>query len=135
MKYYVLLPRSSFVGGDMDIQQWTLILRATSAYSSYRHTYHDRFKAWNIAEYLILRPEMPRSLAFCAGWMRSSLALIDTLYGARTAAHSCADEMVGMLEGIDMDAIFRRGLHEFLVEFIGRNNALTDALAESYNFY
>ena len=27
MKYYVLLPRSSFVGGEIDIQQWTLILR------------------------------------------------------------------------------------------------------------
>ncbi len=134
MKYYVLLPRTSFVGGDMDIQQWTLILRATSAYSSYRHTYHDRFKAWNIAEYLILRPEMPRSLAFCAGWIRSSLDLIDTLYGARTEAHCKADDMFDML-GTDMDAVFRRGLHEFLVEFISRNNALTDALTDSYNFY
>jgi len=135
MKYYVLLPRSSFVGGDVDIQQWTLILRATSAYSSYRHTYHDRFKAWNIAQYLILRTEMPRSLAFCSRWVRSSLDLIDTLYGARTDAHARAEEMCEMLEGTDMDAIFRRGLHEYLVEFIGRNNALTDALASSYDFY
>ena len=135
MKYYVLLPRSSLVGGEIDIQQWTLILRATSAYSSYRHTYHDRFKASNIADYLILRPEMPRSLAFCTNWVESSLDLIDKLYGVRTPVHDMADEMSAMLKGTEMDAIFQRGLHEFLVEFIGRNNALTDALTEHYNFY
>ena len=30
MKYYVLLPRASLVGSDVDIQQWTMILRAAS---------------------------------------------------------------------------------------------------------
>ena len=78
---------------------------------------------------------MPRSLAFCSNWMQSSLDLIDKLYGARTIVHDMADEMNAMLNGIEMDAIFQRGLHEFLVEFIGRNNALTDALTEHYNFY
>ena len=67
MKYYVLLPRTDLIGGDVDIQQWTLILRAASAHRSYRHVYHDRYKAWNIADYLILRPEMPRSLIFSVG--------------------------------------------------------------------
>ncbi len=67
-----LLPRATLVGGDVDIQQWTLILRAASAHRSYRHVYHDRYKAWNIADYLILRPEeMPRSLIFCFGHTRA----------------------------------------------------------------
>ncbi|WDR02414.1 alpha-E domain-containing protein [Devosia algicola] len=48
---------------SLDIQQWTLILRAASAHRSYRHVYHDRYKAHNIADFLILRPEMPRSLS------------------------------------------------------------------------
>jgi uncharacterized alpha-E superfamily protein len=34
-----------------------------------------------------------------------------------------------------MDAIFQSGLHEFLTEFIARNNRLTEALSESYSFY
>lgn len=135
MKYYVLLPRSSFIGGDVDIQQWTFILRAASAYSSYRHTYHDRFKAWNIADYLILRPEMPRSLMFCAAWLRETLEMLEDNYGERSEAHEVSDRMCAMLEGNDMDQVFRTGLHEFLTQFIGCNNALTNALAESYNFY
>ena len=40
-----------------------------------------------------------------------------------------------MLEGNNMDRIFAYGLHEFLTEFIARNNRMTEALAESYNFY
>ncbi len=40
-----------------------------------------------------------------------------------------------MLEGNSMDRIFAYGLHEFLTEFISRNNQITEAIAESYNFY
>ena len=40
-----------------------------------------------------------------------------------------------MLEGNSMDRIFAYGLHEFLTEFIARNNKITEAVAESYNFY
>jgi len=135
MKYYVLLPRATFVGGDVDIQQWALILRAASAYRSYRHVYHDRFKAWNIADYLILRPEMPRSLLYCARWIAQICDMLEMLYGERTPAHEAAAELAGMLDGNDMDRIFQFGLHEFLVEFIGRNTRFTDVLSESYNFY
>ncbi len=135
MKYYVLLPRSTLVGGEVDIQQWTLILRAASAHRSYRHVYHDRYKAWNIADYLILRPEMPRSLTFCIEWINRTLGMLEETYGSRSAAHDAAAEVSALLEGNSMDRIFQTGLHEFLTEFTARNNRITDALAESYNFY
>ena len=134
MKYYVLLPRATLVGGDVDIQQWTLILRAASAHRSYQHVYHDRYKAWNIADYLILRPEMPRSLNFCTGWMNRTLDMLEDIYGARTPAHDAIDDVTRMLEGNSMDRIFQHGLHEFLTEFIARNNRISETLSESYNF-
>jgi len=135
MKYYVLLPRTDLIGGDVDIQQWTLILRAASAHRSYRHVYHDRYKAWNIADYLILRPEMPRSLIFSVGWINRTLDMLEEIYGGKGAGHMAAAEMTSMLEGNSMDRVFAYGLHEFLTEFISRNNKVTEALAESYNFY
>jgi len=135
MKYYVLLPRTDLIGGDVDIQQWTLILRAASAHRSYRHVYHDRYKAWNIADYLILRPEMPRSLLFSYGWVNRTLDMLEEIYGGKAAGHAAAAEVTTMLEGSSMDRIFAYGLHEFLTEFISRNNKVTEALAESYNFY
>jgi len=135
MKYYVLLPRADLIGGDVDIQQWTLILRAASAHRSYRHVYHDRYKARNIADYLILRPEMPRSLIFCVGWINRTLDMLEEIYGGKTAGHVAAAEVTEMLEDNSMDRIFSYGLHEYLTEFISRNNKITEAIAESYNFY
>ncbi|HVY50808.1 MAG TPA: alpha-E domain-containing protein [Devosia sp.] len=135
MKYYVLLPRSDLIGGGVDIQQWTLILRAASAHRSYRHVYHDRYRAWNIADYLILRPEMPRSLYFCLGWINRTLDMLEAIYGGRSEGHAAAAEVTAMLEGNSMDRIFAAGLHEFLNDFIARNNRITEAVARSYNFY
>jgi uncharacterized alpha-E superfamily protein len=135
MKYYVLLPRATLVGGDVDIQQWTLILRAASAHRSYQHVYHDHYKAWNIADYLILRPEMPRSLMFCLDWINRTVGMLEDIYGSRTACHDAVADVTRMLTGNNMDRIFAYGLHEFLTEFIARNNRVTEALSESYNFY
>jgi uncharacterized alpha-E superfamily protein len=135
MKYYVLLPRTSLVGGDIDIQQWTLILRAASANRAYRHVYHDRYRADNIADFLILRPEMPRSLVHCARNMQQNLESLTRMYGRTDSCHAVVDDLVSMVENTNMDQIFAHGLHEFLTEFITRNNRVTDALSESYNFY
>jgi uncharacterized alpha-E superfamily protein len=135
MKYYVLLPSATQVGGDLDIQQWTLILRAASAHRSYQHVYHDRFRARNIVDYLILRPEMPRSLMFCLDWINRTVNMLEEIYGERTASHDAVAEVTRMLEGNDIEHIFGYGLHEFLTEFIARNSRITEALSESYNFY
>lgn len=135
MKYYVLLPRLNQIGGEVDVQQWTLILRAASAHRSYRHFYHESYKARNIAEFLILRPEMPRSLIFCQRFMRDTLAMLATIYGERGACHDAVAALGRMVEGNTMDAIFAHGLHEFLGEFIARNNEVARTLGETYNFY
>jgi uncharacterized alpha-E superfamily protein len=135
MKYYVLLPRAKMVGGDLDIQQWTLILRAASAHRSYRHVYHDRYKAHNIADFLILRPEMPRSLIFCARFIKQNIDTLGEFYGHRQDCNVAAEQLCAMVEDTTMDTIFAFGLHEFLTEFVTRNNAVSNSLSESYNFY
>jgi uncharacterized alpha-E superfamily protein len=135
MKYFVLLPRADLVGGDLDIQQWTLILRAASAHRSYRHVYHDRYKARNIADFLILRPEMPRSLVFCARMLNQTLESLADIYGRRLECHDVVKDLCAMVENTTMDEVFAKGLHEFLTEFVARNNRVTECLSESYNFY
>ncbi|WP_236896124.1 alpha-E domain-containing protein [Devosia sp. SL43] len=135
MKYYVLLPQAKMVGGDLDTQQWTLILRAASAHRSYRHVYHDRYKAENIADFLILRQEMPRSLFYCARFVQTQVQNLATFYGCSKSCDVAAAELRAMVENTTMETIFAHGLHEFLTEFIERNNTLTTALSESYNFY
>jgi uncharacterized alpha-E superfamily protein len=134
VKYYVLLPHADAVGGDVDLHQWTMILRAASAHRAYRHVYHDRYKAFNITEFLILKPEMPRSLAFCHNWIRSTLDDLAAFYGERTPCHDRAEELTKRLFAHSMKDIFRDGLHEYLSASIDENDALNALIAESYNF-
>jgi len=134
VKYYVLLPRAELVGSNVDLRQWATILRAASAHRSYRHVYRDRYKASNIAEFLILRQEMPRSLAHCYYWINATLGDLEKHYGARYECHDLADSIYSELQRSDMDKVFRQGLHEFLGEFIARNNSLGQSVAQTYNF-
>ena len=135
VKYYVLLPRNELVGSDLDNKQWALILRAASAHRSYRHVYRDRYKAWNIADFLILREEMPRSLAHCYHWIYGTLGELARFYGASYECHDLGQRIHDELKNGDMDVIFQNGLHEFLNGFISSNNALGASIAEAYNFY
>jgi hypothetical protein len=38
------------------------------------------------------------------------------------------------LKSTDMNAIYNNGLHDFLTDFIGRNNAFSHQLSIDYNF-
>ncbi len=134
VKYYLLLPSNQAVGGDVDTYQWETILRSVSAHRSYRHVYHARYLPRNIAEFLILRPEMPRSLRFCYDWLNELATGLCDFYGSGGEAKSGIEAMRGYLKTMDMNAIFQMGLHEFLVEFRVKNNALTDAISADYNF-
>jgi uncharacterized alpha-E superfamily protein len=78
---------------------------------------------------------MPRSLVFSMSWINRTLDMLEEIYGGRGKGHDAAAEVTAMLEGTSMDRIFAYGLHEFLTEFIARNNKITEAVAESYNFY
>ena len=65
VKYHLLLPSTEAVGGSLDYFQWVAILRAVSAATAYHWVYRDRVKPWLIADLLILKPAMPRSLISC----------------------------------------------------------------------
>ena len=134
VKYYVLLPTNETVGGDIDAFQWETILRSVSAHRSYRHVYKDRYRPWNVAEFLILRPEMPRSFCFCYGWIERSLEGMSDIIGKRTASLTEASSILHDLKTIPMDAIFQSGLHEFLTEFLKFNNAVSAHIANDFHF-
>ena len=135
VKYYILLPQPTDVGSELDIQQWATILRSVSAHRSYRWFYSDsRYRPWLVAEFLILREQMPRSLIFCYQWINASLSGLELLYGKRYPCHDSARNTYAMLKNGNMEEIFQNGLHEFLASFMAGNNALSAEIARTYNF-
>jgi uncharacterized alpha-E superfamily protein len=132
VKYNILLPESETVGGSLDYFQWTAILRAVSALTSYHWVYRQSIKPWLIADLLILRPEMPRSLIACYGEISRFLDAIGRAYGRQGASQRHARHVLTRLDHSSIKDVFSSGLHEFITEFIEDNNRLGVSIAEQY---
>jgi uncharacterized alpha-E superfamily protein len=136
VKYYVLLPSVSAVGSSLDNIQWESILRSVSAHRSYSWVYDAEYRPANIADFLILNGQMPRSLAYCYEKIVSNLAYLSRSYeGERLTAHGTADAIHKTLQNIEIRSIMDRGLHEFLEDFVSRNNQLSAEISDGYRFY
>jgi uncharacterized alpha-E superfamily protein len=132
VKYNVLLPRFEPVGGTLDYYQWAAILSSVSSRRAYQAVYRDRVKPWLVAEFLILRTEMPRSLLNCLGEINYYLGTIAGAYDARGACHDLAAQILRRLNQSKIEQIFQGGLHEFLTDFIDRNIELGNAVSQQY---
>lgn len=132
VKYHVLMPKSESLGGSLDYSQWVALLRSVSAARSFHWVYREQLKPWLVAEFLILREEMPRSLISCLGEVNGYLERLAEVYGSRKECHRAAGELYARLRYGRTDDIFGLGLHEYLTDFIERNNRLNDEIARAY---
>jgi uncharacterized alpha-E superfamily protein len=134
VKYYLLLPEGEQVGGTLDRDQWTAILQTVSARNAYRLLYREALKPWLVADLLIFRQELPRSLAACCAETVDLLADL----GARSGRQGEADRLARLREtqiaNSDIDQTFRSGLHEFLRAFIHDNAVVAHAIAQQFRF-
>jgi uncharacterized alpha-E superfamily protein len=134
VKYHLLLPAGEEVGGVIDRDQWTTILHTVSANTAYRWLYHDALKPWLVAEMLILRSEMPRSLAGATDEIVQHLAAIGKMIGRQGEADRLARRRQQVLCRMVIDSIFAQGLHEYLEEFVVQNGELDQAVAKQFRF-
>ena len=132
VKYHVLLPETETVGGSLDYFQWAAILRAVSALTAYHWIYRESIKPWLIADLLILRSEMPRSLLSCYENIVISLDSIAKAYGRQGPAQRLARKTKAQLDNASIGGLFQSGLHEFITTFIDDNNKLGLAISEQY---
>jgi uncharacterized alpha-E superfamily protein len=132
VKYHLLLPSHETVGGPLDYFQWSAILRSVSALTAYHWVYRDSLKPWMVADLLILKDQMPRSLASCYQNLVRYLDEIARAYGRQGPAQRQSRVLRTRLENSRMDEIFQNGLHEFIGEFISSNNRLGAAISAQY---
>ncbi len=132
VKYHVLLPDNEPVGGGLDYFQWASLLRSVSALTSYHWVYRESLKPWLVAEFMILRPEQPRSLISCYSSINDYLDRLADAYGRQGAAQRYARSTYTGLQNSDIEVLFQDGLHEFLTGFLDENNRLGTAITEQY---
>lgn len=132
VKYHILLPETEPVGGGLDYFQWSSLLRSVNALTSYHWVYRENVQPWLVADFLILRPEQPRSLVSCYRALNEYLDQIAEAYGRQGPAQHTARAVLARLSNTEMDEIFQGGLHQFLEQFIEDNNRLGSAITAQY---
>ncbi len=116
VKYHILLPSVKDVGGAVDYYQWSAVLRSVSAFEAYRKVYRDVITPLKLAELLILRGDIPRSLRFCLKQVCDSLGRVQNAQSGETVR--AAGKILAGLEHERISEIFAEGLHEYLTEFL-----------------
>ncbi len=133
-KYSVLLPVNEVAGGERNLHQLETILRMVAAHQSYRYFFKYAYRAPQIVDFIVLRPEMPRSLRFCSDWVVSMLTRLTELTGVGAGSLAAAKEIQAGLMASTPDSISQEGLHGYLTDFLSRNAALAARTAADFNF-
>lgn len=118
MKYHILLPRVTDVGGAVDAAQWQAVLRSASAVEAYRRFYVADILFAKVIEFLIFQGSFPRSLVFCLQQMDHFAHLIaDVPQGEYPSpGERRFGKFLNNLHFTSAQDIIQQGLHEFLME-------------------
>jgi len=116
IKYHILLPSVSDVGGALDAAQWQAVLRCASALEGYRHYHVAEVMPRMMASFLIFSETFPRSIRFCLERVNHYLHLLaDT---SRDEYHAPEERAFGKLlsdmKFLNIDDLMNSGLHEYL---------------------
>ena len=107
---------------EYDFYHWSAILRSVSGFEIYRKVYRDVIKPERVAELLILRPDMPRSLHASLNEVVSNLAMVASDPDSETQRR--AGKLRAELKYGRIDEILATGLHAYLTQFLDRVNDL-----------
>jgi uncharacterized alpha-E superfamily protein len=120
--------------GRFDFTFWTILLRAASAYHSYRRVFPRHIDPKEVARFLIFDARLPRSIAYCLGEMKVMIELLRQNFGL-THASAAAEQVEAMTVGLAA-----AGKDEHLLEKLHSFNdwvqlcliALTDELGQAF---
>ena len=113
-----------------DPYQWSVLLRALSAFEVYRRVYRDVITPSRVAQLLILRDDMPRSLLRCCKEVYGNLKSVANEQSAETLRR--AGEMHAMLHFARMEEITAAGLPQFLKQFLSKLQDLGSRIASDF---
>ncbi|MEY2685947.1 MAG: hypothetical protein RL375_145 [Pseudomonadota bacterium] len=115
---------------EYDFYHWSAILRSVSGFEVYRKVYRNVIQPEKVAELLILRPDMPRSLARCTRDVVTNLALVANDQSSETLRR--AGRLRADLEYGRIDEILSTGLHAYLTQFLDRVGDLGAGISRDF---
>ena len=111
---------------DFDFYQWSAILRSVSAFEVYRNV----ITPLKVAELLILRGDMPRSMLACINEVVDRLNAVSNDHSGETQRR--AGKLKAELQYARIEEILATGLHAFLTQFLDRVNELGMRISKDF---
>src|SRR3984893_5531872 len=113
-----------------DPYQWSVLLRALSAFEVYRRVFRDVITPRKVGQLMSRSDDMPRSLLRCCKEVYHNLKSVANEQSAETERR--AGEMHAMLHFTRMEEITASGLPRFLERFLARLLDLGDRIASDF---
>ncbi|MEF8725197.1 MAG: alpha-E domain-containing protein [Candidatus Accumulibacter delftensis] len=127
MQYHILRNGDE---GASDFYRWGALLRSLSAFQVYRKVYRDAITPARVAELLILRMDLPRSLHSCADGIVRMLPLIANSASLETQRK--AGMLHAKLHFARIEDVLAGGLHEYLTDFMDRIYEIGDGISHDF---
>lgn len=131
VKYYILLPDVSMVGMQLDNVQWSSLLKSISAFQMFRRAYGE-VTPRNVAEFLLLSQDFPRSLRHCLAQTMDALRNVALPERADAESLRICGRAHAMLEFTTIDEIQAKGLHQSIDAFQSGLNDLSLAIRADF---
>ena len=114
VKFHALRPDGRPHTDEMDYFAWSELLACIGAVRTYRRIYRSSLDPLRVAELMMLRRDVPRSVHHCLWMVDLSMRELADIYGARGEADRLAGELHARLRYARIERIFETGLHAFL---------------------
>lgn len=113
-----------------DFHHWIAVLKSASAFEAYRRRYRASMDPADVVEFLLLEPDLPRSVLFC---LRSAMSQLEVLCdGEPMLAMRQLGRATASLAYRDVSELFDVGLHELLGEVQDQVASVAAAIADSF---
>ncbi|MBV8634671.1 MAG: alpha-E domain-containing protein [Burkholderiaceae bacterium] len=115
---------------QLDFYYWAAILRSVSGFEAYRKVYRNVITPARVADFLILRGDMPRSLLACMEEVIANLQKVGN--DASKDTERFAGKLHAELRFHRVDDILREGLHDYLTKFLERIFELGNRISRDF---
>ncbi len=113
-----------------DFYYWAALLRSVSGFEIYRKVYRDVITPARVAELLMLRADMPRSLLACMEHVVANLESVRNDMSADT--ERLAGKIHSELQFARIEDILEAGLHDTLTDFMERIFELGNRISRDF---
>ncbi len=129
-----------YLAGDevaIDAIDWVALLKSCTAFEAYCKVYTADVQPAQVAEFLLLNADSPRSIRFAADQVQTSLAQIGQFAGTRHVArvNRLAGRLRAQLDYGQVDEIIGDDLLRFLSQIRQQCSAVHDAIYRAYISY